>query len=302
MRRKANIYDSDAADNSKRLHFSQEEKAARAEQKAEILGEKLGKAQDRLPKKAKPRLHRDFDGKTGKRQTRLTLDHEVKPRSRSSLAGKAASRALFAADMAAHSKLRQVERENVGTEAAHKTELATEQAATRAAGGLYRHAKDTPFRRVEKLEKKAQKAAVNAKYQAALRDHPELQRKSLSGFFQKQRIKRAYAKELRKAQRGVGHTAQTAKKFKDAVGGAGQVIVEAVKGHKAVLAGVGLLGLLLVMVMASASSCAAGVQGGIGAILGTSYTAEDSDVVQVDTNYTQLDTALQNQLANIERT
>ena len=37
MKRKRNIYDADDAAKSKRLHFSPEEQAARAEKKAEIL-------------------------------------------------------------------------------------------------------------------------------------------------------------------------------------------------------------------------------------------------------------------------
>ena len=44
MKRKRNIYDADDAAKSKRLHFSPEERAAHAERKAEILGEKLEKA------------------------------------------------------------------------------------------------------------------------------------------------------------------------------------------------------------------------------------------------------------------
>ena len=46
MKRKRNIYDADDAAKSKRLHFSAEERAAHAEKKAEILGEKLEKAKN----------------------------------------------------------------------------------------------------------------------------------------------------------------------------------------------------------------------------------------------------------------
>ena len=56
MKRKRNIYDADDAAKSKRLHFSSEERAAHAERKAEILGEKLEKAKADLPKKRRPRI------------------------------------------------------------------------------------------------------------------------------------------------------------------------------------------------------------------------------------------------------
>ena len=54
MKRKRNIYDADDAAKSKRLHFSSEERAAHAERKAEILGEKLEKAKSRPAKEAPP--------------------------------------------------------------------------------------------------------------------------------------------------------------------------------------------------------------------------------------------------------
>lgn len=41
MRKKSNIYDTDDVERSKRLSFTPEERAARAEHKAEILGKKL---------------------------------------------------------------------------------------------------------------------------------------------------------------------------------------------------------------------------------------------------------------------
>ena len=44
MKRKANIYDTDDVERSKRLLFSPEERAARAKHKAEVLGTKLERA------------------------------------------------------------------------------------------------------------------------------------------------------------------------------------------------------------------------------------------------------------------
>ena len=58
MKRKRNIYDADDAAKSKRLHFSAEERAAHAEKKAEILGEKLEQAKADLPKTRRPNLTR----------------------------------------------------------------------------------------------------------------------------------------------------------------------------------------------------------------------------------------------------
>ena len=43
MKKKANIYDADDVERSKRLNFTPEERAARAEHKAEVLGTKRRK-------------------------------------------------------------------------------------------------------------------------------------------------------------------------------------------------------------------------------------------------------------------
>lgn len=51
MKKKANIYDADDVERSKRLNFTPEERAARAEHKAEVLGTKLEKAKKKVPKK-----------------------------------------------------------------------------------------------------------------------------------------------------------------------------------------------------------------------------------------------------------
>lgn len=175
MKRKRNIYDADDAAKSKRLHFSPEERAAHAERKAEILGEKLEKAKADLPKKRRARINREFDAMTGKVRHSLSFEDEVKPRSRKNPVARAGLKAGRTVDLAAHSKIRQVEKENVGTEAAHKTEFAVENLAAGAIRKGYRSVKDAPYRKVERLEVKSARATVNANYHAAIRDNPELQ-------------------------------------------------------------------------------------------------------------------------------
>ena len=201
MKRKRNIYDADDAAKSKRLHFSAEERAAHAEKKAEILGEKLEKAKADLPKKRRARINREFDAMTGKVRHSLSFEDEVKPRSRKNPVARAGLKAGRTVDLAAHSKIRQVEKENVGTEAAHKTEFAAENLAAGAIRKGYRSVKDAPYRKVERLEVKSAKATVNANYHAAVRDNPELQKHSLSALFQKRKLKREYAKAYREARK-----------------------------------------------------------------------------------------------------
>ena len=300
MKRKRNIYDADDAARSKRLRFSAEERAAHAEKKAEVLGQKLEKAKAEVPKQYRPRIKREFDSATGKVRPTLHFEEEVRPRGKKNPAAKGALKAGRTADLAVHNKIRQVEHENVGTEAAHKTEFAAENIAAGAVKSGYRYAKDTPYRKVDKLEVKSAKATVNANYRAAVRDNPELQKHSLSTMYQKRRVKREYAKAYREAHKNGRRGAAAVKKAKEAVGNIGHAAVTVIKSNKGVLLLVGGIALLLIMVFSSLSSCSVTMEGAMGAVLGTSYTSEDPDILQVNNGYTDLEKQLERRMANIE--
>ena len=300
MKRKRNIYDADDAAKSKRLHFSAEERAAHAEKKVEILGEKLEKAKADLPKKRRARINREFDAMTGKVRHSLSFEDEVKPRSRKNPVARAGLKAGRTVDLAAHSKIRQVEKENVGTEAAHKTEFAAENLTAGAIRKGYRSVKDAPYRKVERLEVKSARATVNANYHAAVRDNPELQKHSLSALFQKRKLKREYAKAYREARKTGSRGAAVAKKAKEAVSNAGQAAVALVKNNRGILVIVGGVALLFILLFSSLSSCSVSMEGAMGAVLGTSYTSEDPDILQVEDNYIALEQGLERRMANIE--
>lgn len=302
MRKKSNIYDADDIERSKRLTFTPEERAARAEHKAEVLGKKLEQAQKKIPKKKKLRLQKELDPQKSKLKHTLRFEEVEKKRGKEALPKKASRRMAQSASAAVHSKLHQVEEENVGTKAAHRTELAAEGAATAATHAARKHHLNAPYKRVEKLEVKVNKANAEAAFRATVRDNPELQQNTVKSFFQKRRIKRQYAKEFRKAQKNAGQGVAATKKAKEVISSAGQAVVNAVKNHKGGLMVFGILALLVIMVFSSLSSCSVMMEGAIGSILGTSYTSEDPDIIQTEANYTALESELQRKLANIEST
>ena len=302
MRKKTNIYDSDDADRSKRLSFTPEERAARAQQKAEVLGQKLERAEKQIPKKKKICLQKELDPEKSRMKHTLRFEEVEKQRGKEILPKKAGRRMVQTASAAVHSKMYQVEEENVGTKAAHRTELATEATATMAAHAARVHHQNAPYKKVEKLQQQVNQANVNAAYRAAVRDNPELQTNNVKRFVQKQRIKRQYAKEYRKAQKAGSKGSAAAKKAKDAVSSTGQAVIAAIKNHKGGLMVFGVLALLVIMLFSSLSSCSVMMEGAMGSILGTSYTSEDPDILQTETNYTALESQLRNELSNIENT
>ena len=128
MRKKTNIYDSDDADRSKRLSFTPEERAARAQQKAEVLGQKLERAEKQIPKKKKIRLQKELDPEKSRMKHTLRFEEVEKQRGKEILPKKAGRRMVQTASAAVHSKMYQVEEENVGTKAAHRTERCRREA------------------------------------------------------------------------------------------------------------------------------------------------------------------------------
>lgn len=302
MKWKRNIYDADDAARSKRLKFTPEERAENAKKKAEVLGGKLEQAKQDLPKQRRPALKRTVDPAIGKVKHSVYLAEEVKPRGKRSTAGRVVTASGRMANRQLHRKLRQVEQENVGTEAAHKTEFVTERTVSSAVRHGHRYVKDTPYRKVEKLERKSAKATVEARYREAIRDTPELQEHTFKAQLQKRRLKRKYAKELRKAQQAAGGAAVW-ERAKNAVTGAAQTAGDFIVQHqKGALCMAGILALMACLLMSGLSSCSAMLEGVTGAITSTSYTAEDPDIRQAESDYTAMEKQLERELGNIEQT
>jgi len=83
----------------------------------------------------------------------------------------------------AHQKIHQVEHENVGTESAHKTELAAEGGIRATSRFVKRRIRTRPARRVRKLTQKSAHAKANHAYRQLLQDNPALKKKALARFF-----------------------------------------------------------------------------------------------------------------------
>lgn len=302
MGKKSNIYDTDDVERSKHLGFTPEERAARAEHKAEVLGKKLEKARKDLPKKKKLRLQKEISPKTNCLKYKLHFEETSAKRGKEAFPQKASRHITQSAGLAVHAQFHQAQEENVGTKAVHRTEMAVEGVIAYTVHAVRHHQLNTPYKRMKKLEMKVDKANVSAAYRAAIRDNPELQKNTVGNLIQKQRLKRQYAKEYRKAQKNSSKGTAAIKKVQETAGTIGQMAMSAVKHHKGSLFIIGLMVTLLVMLLSSLSSCSVMMEGAVSGILGTSYTSEDPDILQTEADYTALEADLQNELSNIEST
>lgn len=198
-----------------------------------------------------------------------------------------------------HRKIHEAEHENVGTEAAHKTELLAEAGAHKAVRYAKRRIREHPARQVERWEHRAMKADAELRYQQAVSEHPELQSSPLSRMAQKWKIKRQYAKEAREAARqgakATGKAAGTVEK-------AAEKLALFVRNHKGGSVVVLLLFCVFLIINSVFSALPSLGTGMMNAVVGTSYTAEDEDILGANEDYTALESALRQEVADIERT
>ncbi|MDR1467276.1 MAG: hypothetical protein LBI55_02480 [Oscillospiraceae bacterium] len=189
----------------------------------------------------------------------------------------------------AHGKIHQAEDENVGVEAAHRTELTGERVIRGTSRFVKQRIRTRPARQVRKWEKRDIKAKADLQFRKLAHDHPELRKNIISRFMQKQRLKRRYQKQAREAaKKGAKAAKKTAVTVEKIVAAVGRFVVS----HPVI----SLIVVLLFVIIAMLQSCTGFVGllgGGVGGTVeGVADTAE--------TVCTQFETDLQAEIANIE--
>ena len=292
-----------AGKQASRLQFSDEERTdpelAKYVQKSEKAADRLEAARAKIPKQKRIKAAREFDEATGRAKTRLYFEKTDKPPD-TKLHHNPADRPLREIKNYVHGKVGEVEKENSGVEGAHKTEKLAEKAGGYASRKLkegYRSHKLKPYREAAKAEVASMKADTNYLYHKTIKENPELASNPLSRFHQKQQIKRQYAKDLR----GAGKSARkAAKKTGKAAGEATKKTTDFIARHWKGILTASVFLLLIVMIFTGLSSCAAILQGGVTSVVGTSYTAEDEAIREVEADYKELEKDLREEIADIE--
>ena len=199
-----------------------------------------------------------------------------------------------------HSKLYEVEHENVGTESAHRSELVGEAALRSTSRYVKKQIREHPAKAVQKAESRHIKATADYQYRATVEAHPEMHKGgAVSRYIQKQKIKRQYAKQAREAAK---QTAKAAEKTAVTTEKLAARAVAFVKRHP-----VGVLlflacFLLLVLMQSCMSSAVTIGNGVVGAIGASTYAAEDADLRGAEAAYCGLEAELQDYLDSYEST
>lgn len=277
----------------------------RLERKSQKAHERLDAAREKLPTKKVLKKERVFDEKTGKGKTRLYFEDEVKvPKGQSKLQFEADKTVRKVGDTLAsgiHGKIHEVEQENSGVEAAHKTEIVAESAVRH-----YQHHKERsankPFEKVSKLEQKAEAADRKLHFEKTVAENPEMKtsRANMNRHYQKQHIKKEYAA----ARKAGAQTASTATKStgKTVREKASDKVKEFFSKNKKVFAWLGAGLMLLILLSAGISSCTAMFTSTTSSVIATSYLSEDDAMLGAEAQYCQMEAELQEYLDTYEST
>ena len=240
------------------------------------------------------------------RSKKLKSEQEVKAKKNAAASGekggkpkKPGNLAADALSAKAHQSVRNADQDNnSGVEAAHFTEGSAEGAAR--AGSRFQYGRKLrQYKKLERLEKKADKDAVDSIFAERMKSDPQ----AGSNFFSRWRQKQAIKKEYAAAKAGAAAAENTAAGTAKAAQGTASMTEKAfqfVQSHSHIIIGIAAVGLLVLVIAGSVSSCSVLINGGGNVVLGTSYTAEDEDLKGVETDYTKLEDKLRKQIDRIE--
>lgn len=240
------------------------------------------------------------------RSKKLKSEQEVKAKKNEAASGKKGGKpkkpgnlAADAISAKAHQSVRNADQDNnSGVEAAHFSEGSAEGAAR--AGSRFQYGRKLrQYKKLERLEKKADKDAVDSIFAERMKSDPQ----AGSNFFSRWRQKQAIKKEYATAKAGAAAAENTAAGTAKAAQGTASMTEKAfqfVQSHSHIIIGIAAVGLLVLVIAGWVSSCSVLINGGGNVVLGTSYTAEDEDLKGVETDYTKLEDKLRKQIDRIE--
>lgn len=293
-----------------RLRFTEDDLSDAAVKKAADKAEKAVSKAEKAVDKVTPKKHRKLRQESdisAKRTEKLRFgkakhEESTKPTTGKKLLKDAPGQTISSA---LHREIAKNEDDNVGVQATHQTEQAAETAYHAVDYAMYGH-KMKAYDKAEKLVKKSDQANVNAMFEKFKKDNPTASSNPLSRWQQKQTIKKEYAamragKGGKAAASGAGKGAKKGtQKAVDGLKNLGQKLVN-MANKKVLLIILGIA--LLVMVFSGMfSSCTAMFNAGGQVMVGTSFTAEDEDILGIEEDYTEMENDLREEIDNIEST
>ena len=295
----------EASGPASRLQFTAEERAspelAPYIKQAEKRADRLDTAKSALPNRRVITKETVYNEAKGKARSKLHFEKVEKHPPK--LKPNPASRPVQEAGLYLHGKIHEVEQENVGVESGHKAEELAERQAGKALRNARRRNTPKPYRAAAKAERQSMADNAEVVYQKSLRDNPELAQavtNPISRLWQKQHIKREYAKAARAAGRGAAGSAKTTASAARKAAEKGKQAASLVARHWKGALLIGGVGLMLLFLMGGLQSCTAMFGSAGTGLAATSYLSEDSDMLGAEAAYAGMEADLQYELDHYE--
>lgn len=265
------------------------------ESRAEKTASKLEHVKKKQPKKRSLRMQRMYNEEKQKVQHKLYFEETPKVPKKEGAVKRTTKKAVVSAGNMAHGKVSQVEKENSGVEATHKSEQAGETAIRSARSHKY-NVQRKQQSKINRLERKVYRRNTGYQYQKYLEEHPEMKKKALNKLIQKQRIK----KEYRKAYKAGKTAGSTAKHSAEIGGKIARKLQEILSKNKAILGAALAIGVLLIFIMAGFSSCSMMLSDTIGTTILSCWVSKPAEIDKADLEFTNQEMALQNTVDSVE--
>ncbi|OCN01355.1 peptidase M23 [Clostridium sp. W14A] len=283
-----------------RLQFTDEERTdpalKRPISKAQKAAVKADRAQAKIPKKTALKRQRAVDPATGKVTTRLKFEEvdKKKPSKFTHAVRDAPGNAVL---MQFHREIRQSEDENVGVEAAHKSEESAETGG-RLVRSAHRFRKLKPYRKSAKAEKRLDRANLGYLQKKAARDNPQPSGNPLAHWRQKRAVKKQYAAAKRAGHftGSAGKAAQNTSKAAKTAAREGKRAAAFVGRHRngfLIAAGVFLVLVLLLNILSSSSVL---LEGALSGVTASTYPSTDDAMLGAEAAYAQKEANLQDEI------
>lgn len=280
------------------LRFTEEEltnsKVKRAVSRAEKAADKAERAAKKIRKKRNPAS----DGVMGRR-TKLSFQKQ---------GSKAARSVTSAVSKEVHGQVaRDNQDNNMAVEAANTATEGTETGICTVNHTVYSK-KLKAYQKAAQLQAKADTANVEAIYQQRMAEHPEEFSNLISRMKQKQTIRREYA-AARRAEQAAAKGSSAAKEGVTEVKSIAQRLselkdkgIEYIAEHPQMVLTIAGLALLIMTLSSALYSCSAFLPSGFGAVVATTFTAKDADIIGANEDYKALEADLQRQIDSIRAT
>nr|WP_308508015.1 NlpC/P60 family protein [uncultured Stomatobaculum sp.] len=281
-----------------RPRLTEEVLAKPREKKAETRAEKAADKAERVAKKIRKKRNPISDAAT-RHRTKLSFQKQ---------GGKATHSVTATVSKKLHSQVAKDNQDNnTAVEAANTATDGTETGIRTVNHTVYSK-KLKAYQKAAQLQAKADTANVEAIFQQRMAEYPEVFSNPISRMKQKKAIRQEYA-AARRAEQAAAKGGSATKEGVTEVKSIAQRLselkdkgIEYIAEHPQMILTIAGLALLIMALSSALSSCSAFLPSGFGAVVATTFTAKDGDIIGANEDYKALEADLQRQIDSIQAT